>query len=277
MKFSLKNFGLATIAIAALSTSSCKKETVNPVAPALTNEQFTSARMNYLDVQTILNEAIATGNVSFKTEGALLTNGCAAITSDTMANPHTVLIDFGDACTGSDGKVRGGQIYATYNNTDLSLTGTVINAVFYDYTVDGDTIGGSIDLTNNGPGPNADMEGTIVVNSNISFEGNAGNLEGVFNYDLWFDDLSTPGRPEDDAFLFLGSGSGYTTGGRAFTQQINVPLIRSRAVGCNFFVYGEVNVDVAGESTRTFNYGDGTCDNLATVTQDGVTQTITLH
>ncbi len=276
MKFSIKNFGLGFVALAALSTSSCKKETVAPMAPALSNQQYEDSRNYYFTTYDYVLQAIGSGNLSFKNESAALINGCAVVTLDTVANPHTVLIDFGDACTGNDGKVYGGQVYATFNNTDLGLTGSYVDITTYDFTIDGDAINGGLRLVNNGPGPNARMEGTLEVTANITYEGHAGDLHGTFNYDLWWEDLDTP-QPGDDSFLFFGTGAGYTTGGRAFTQEISRPLVRRRSGGCNFFVLGTVDLEVAGESTRTLDYGEGDCDDIATITQDGVTQTITLQ
>lgn len=277
MKISLKNIGLATIIIAGLSTSSCKKETVTPLAPAPTNEQFETSRNSYFDAQNFINEAISRGQLSFKNESETTLNGCTTVTLDTTVNPHTVLIDFGPGCTGYDGKVRGGQIYATFNNRDMSLAGTTVHAEFRDYTVDGDTIGGTLDLVNNGATNDATMEGTIDVNSNISFEGNAGTLEGNFHYDLHFYNNYTPINQTDDLFAFWGGGTGIVSSGREFTLTLTEPLYRKRQSGCNFFVGGIVTLDIDGESTRTMDYGNGTCDNIATIIQDGNTQTITLH
>lgn len=278
MKLSLQNFGLSALVIAAMATSSCKKETITPTpAPVLTNEQFESSRMDYIEVYGFVTEAATIGSISYKNESSTVVNDCVVVTVDTQSTTKSVTIDFGSGCTGEDGKVRTGKIYATSSSLDLSATGSVLNVSFIDYTVDGDTVAGGMVLTNNGPGANYTLEGTLDVNSNITYEGNGGNLHGNYHYVLRWSDMNTPSYNDDDAFLFSGVGSGYTTGGRTFTQQIHNPLIIRRAPGCDFFVFGVVDVDIAGEGTRKVNYGDGTCDNIATLTQNGITQTITLR
>ena len=44
-----------------------------------------------------------------------------------------------------------------------------------------------------------------------------------------------------------------------------------------YFVEGITLNQTTGESDRYLDYGDGTCDNLAVETVDGVSQTITLQ
>jgi hypothetical protein len=55
------------------------------------------------------------------------------------------------------------------------------------------------------------------------------------------------------------------------------PLVRKNEVDCfKYIVQGIRQIERTGQPTITINYGDGTCDNLADVTVDGVTTTIEL-
>ena len=55
---------------------------------------------------------------------------------------------------------------------------------------------------------------------------------------------------------------------------ITTPLIK--AAGCFFITEGVEEIAPAGKSTRTVDYGDGTCDDIANVTVDGETTEITI-
>lgn len=274
MKFLNEGVLFFAFAIGVMSISSCKKEEVR--VPAPTPQQFVRAQTSYFDVQNLVNEAIATGKLSFKTDAVKLINDCTTTTIDTSLNPHTVLIDFGTGCTGGDGKLRAGQIFATFNNTDLSLTGSWVHAEFQNYTVDGDQIGGSLTLTNGGPSASFELKGTLDVNSNITFEGNSGALNGSYNYIVYYESQGNQ-DPSDDMFYFSGAGMGVTNGGRAFGQSITTPLVRNRINGCNFFIEGTVEIDVDGDPLQILDYGDGDCDDIATITENGVVRTIQLN
>jgi len=47
--------------------------------------------------------------------------------------------------------------------------------------------------------------------------------------------------------------------------------------GCPFIRSGYIDIEKEDGTLITIDYGNGDCDNEATVTKDGETQTITLH
>lgn len=76
----------------------------------------------------------------------------------------------------------------------------------------------------------------------------------------------------DDVWAVTGSGSGIDLDGNAYTMEIIAPLIYQN--GCFNPVSGTVEIVTEGQPDKVLDYGEGECDNLMTVTQDGVTETI---
>ena len=71
-----------------------------------------------------------------------------------------------------------------------------------------------------------------------------------------------------------GSAQGTNFEGENFSMTITTPLIKS--AGCFFITQGVQEISPAGKSTRVIDYGDGTCDDIATVTVDGESKEITI-
>jgi hypothetical protein len=83
----------------------------------------------------------------------------------------------------------------------------------------------------------------------------------------------------DDKYSITGSANGTNANGRSYTSVITSgkPLIRDMSLGCRkHFVSGELQHTPQGKPTRIIDYGNGTCDDKATVTINNNTYTITL-
>ena len=77
----------------------------------------------------------------------------------------------------------------------------------------------------------------------------------------------------DDVWSVTGAGAGVNLDGNSYTMEITTALVYNN--GCFYPVSGEM-VIVTGEEQKVINYGDGECDNVITVTVDGVTETVEL-
>jgi hypothetical protein len=110
---------------------------------------------------------------------------------------------------------------------------------------------GVINLANNG--------GTISWNSSRERE--------------WIQGFET-GNRWDDIYLITGEASGIRPNGSTWTREIINPLRIELA--CRFIVSGTVEIIPEGRPARILDYGNGDCDNVATVIVNGVTYTIYL-
>ncbi|MDJ1467315.1 hypothetical protein [Xanthocytophaga flava] len=72
-----------------------------------------------------------------------------------------------------------------------------------------------------------------------------------------------------------GEISGINKKGTAFTATIEGPILTTKS--CNYRkVSGNYLIETEGYSNAVLDYGDGTCDDKATLTIDGVSKTITI-
>src|SRR5262249_32088485 len=78
----------------------------------------------------------------------------------------------------------------------------------------------------------------------------------------------------DDVYSITGSASGTDQNGNPFTVTITNPLIVK--VTCPWITEGTLSITHGSLPTATLDYGDGTCDDQATVTINGNTFVITL-
>ncbi len=78
----------------------------------------------------------------------------------------------------------------------------------------------------------------------------------------------------DDVWSVTGTGSGINLDNKSYTMAITTALIYKS--GCFYPVSGVVEIATEGEDTQVIDYGDGECDNIATVTVGGETTTVEL-
>jgi hypothetical protein len=97
----------------------------------------------------------------------------------------------------------------------------------------------------------------------------------VFNgTDVWISGYNTD-AVDDNVFSQTGSGSMTRPDGVSVSRTITTPLIIDR--GCGFITEGVIEMQCP-HGTVSINFGNGACDDQATVTKpNGQTETITLH
>jgi hypothetical protein len=76
-------------------------------------------------------------------------------------------------------------------------------------------------------------------------------------------------------YLITGSANGTSAGGTSYTAVIGQAL--RKELSCRHIVSGIISITPGDKPTRTINYGDGTCDDKATVTINGNVFNITLR
>lgn len=283
MKPTLNRYATLVAVLLMLSgaISSCKKETVtnpvtkmNMVKTGKEKAEITSVTFKSINILY----GIFTGNMeSYKTESANSILSCAVVEHDTTEIPYKISVDFGSGCTLEDGSVVTGKITVTYNNKKFTEPGSHATANLDSFYVNGDKIAGTVDIINNGTNSNNNLVFGIVITGGKIIYGSDGRfIKQDVHWELEFirNDLETS---DDDILSLTGGTNGVTSDNFAYVETITVPLIGSRHPACvREFVKGTTLIQISGQSDITLDYGDGTCDELATVTQEGVTETITL-
>ena len=179
--------------------------------------------------------------------------------------PKKWVIDFGtDGCLSALGIVRTGKIYMTL--TDYwKNEGSLRTITFEDFYVDGNHIEGVKTIENTGL--NADGQLTWehkITGGKVTFtDGTTTTLESD-RFSVMVAGADTPVFA-DDEFDMTGVSTGVDRNGVNFKAEITVPLHYIN--GCRFPVSGELTITSEGsEVPIIIDYGDGTCDNIATMT-----------
>lgn len=228
------------------------------------------------DIHTIADEGLYGTDKGFKsTEGDGILGHCATVTIDTMAFPHVMTIDFGDTnCLCNDGRYRRGIINVSFTGR-YREPGTVITITTDNYFVNDNQVICTRVIENEGRNESGFLTFSIHVEGSIILANNQGTLNWTtYKNKKWIEGEFTP-RLRDDVYLITGTATGTRPSGMIFTKAIIKPL--RKELSCRYFVSGTVEIIPEGRPTRLLDYGDGICDDQATVTINGRTFTITLH
>ena len=262
----MKMFKLfSTLALAfGLLFTACKKDETNDLSAAMTTQMVTSSE-DQTTSEDLFEDVDAQVDVAIETRGGDGNGGtCPTITVVPAdgSYPRTVTIDFGDNCLGVDGRTRSGQIVVNVSDT-LAHAGAVRTATFVDYFVDEAHIEGTRTLTNQG----ADSNGNItfsrtVTGGKVTFpNGDVTTWES--SQLLTQVEGASTATFADNVFQVTGDATGVNRRGNDFTIVVTSPLVKRRA--CRWVSAGVMAMTSNGR-TVSIDYGDGTCDRIATMT-----------
>jgi hypothetical protein len=160
-------------------------------------------------------------------------------------------------------------------NGNYWATGTVISYSFEDYFINDNQIVGTKTVTNKGRNVSNKLWWETIVNGSVIKANNGGTFtwNSVRQHE-WSEGESTPFIWWDDVYLITGSASGTNVDGKTYAIDITSPL--RKKLNCEWLQSGTLNLQVEGLPLIVLDYGNGTCDNIATVTINGQTYTISL-
>lgn len=266
------------IALSGLFFASCNKDNkeADQNEEIQTVQDNANAEKTFNDVSDIADQAYN----SFQTTKSTTTDGdiigeCAVVSLDTITFPRTLTIDFGDTnCLCADGRYRRGKILVSFTGR-YREEGTVITHTFDNYFVNDNQVLGTKIVTNAGRNENDHLYFTITVDGLIIKADGGGQVTWISDrIREWILGEDTFDRL-DDVYLITGNGSGTTASGKSYTIEITNSL--RREIGCKHFVSGTFEFKPEDKPLRVFDYGEGECDNVASVTVNGKTYTIYLH
>ncbi len=189
--------------------------------------------------------------------------------------PKTITIDFGTGCTGRDGHTRSGKITAIYTGR-MKVAGSTATASFDGFYIDSVHVEGTLTIQNKSTSDSRIF--TLgVTNGKLSLP--TGDYIEINRNHTWTQTggSSTPDNPADDVYSITGSSSGTAQISiitAQWTTEITEPVIRK--LSCPWRVQGQVTVTY-NDKTGVLDYGNGDCDNKATMTVGAKVYDITLH
>lgn len=273
---------LSIVLVGAILFQSCEKET-----STLTDDEVAIAEDDALaenlfddifDV-AIAAEQLIDGQIYGGTlKSAVVSDSCPNVTVDHPDStywPKIITIDYGDGCTGFYEQTRSGKIIILVTGR-YRVTGTSRTITLENYYINGIHVEGTKTITNDG----VNNEGNIC----YSIELTGGKIttpdsivitresvrtrEWVAGSDTWWNIW-------DDVYFITGQTTGINFRGVAYSRTIIIPL--EWAATCRFIKSGSIDIVVGENDPITLDFGDGECDNEATVSRNGETRTILLR
>lgn len=272
------SLGLIAFTSFAVMMTSCKKTNDIQLEDKILSQDDAYAESTFENVSDMADEAydMKTGNQLKSTEGnRIFLSDCATVTLDTTVFPRELTIDFGEEnCLCNDGKYRRGRIIITFTGRYRD-PGTVITHGFEDYYVNDKSVDGTKVVTNMGENENGNLYFTIEVVGVIQKPDNGGTFSwNSSRVREWIQGSDTKNR-WDDIYLVTGTAHGTRPSGLTWDREIMTPLRIELA--CRFIVSGTIEIRPQDRPVRLLDYGNGDCDNVATITVNGETYTIYLH
>jgi hypothetical protein len=264
-----------------LLVNSCQKQTIEKDTEIVSASDNALATSTSNDMISISDEAGKNKLVSsFKiAESYAILSTCAQLQFDTVnhLNPDSILVNFGtNDCLCLDGRNRRGSILIIYTGKYKDSL-TVITITPQNYFVEDNAIEGSKSITNLGHNASGHLVYSFSDQLKITKPNGSKVSWNCQRQREWVFGENTPYYWPDDVYHLTGSSSGVASNGNSFSSEITTPLVRIMQLGCRkHFVSGVITLKPLAKPERILDYGSGVCDNLATVTINGVTQTITL-
>lgn len=273
----LKSALFVTVVSLALTDCRKKDQSDNDTSEASDNNL---SEQNFNDMHQVSDEA-AKGSVSdYRTidnEGIL--SGCATVTWQDSSH---FTIDFGSVnCLGKDGRYRRGLVHVSFapgkhyfdTLAYVSLTTNPENSYF----VNDNQVIGTHSIYSKGHNSAHHLNWDITVNGQIVKASGGGTVtwNSSRNREMVAGESTPPPFWLDDVYNITGSASGTSAKGTPFTVNITSPLVK--AMNCRWFESGTVDFTPGSKPTRHVDFGNGTCDNIATVTINSNVYIIYMH
>jgi len=289
---------LATLLVGGI-ISSCQKDQMNPgaqstgttfVATAATDEAYADHQSTYVDqLAQALTESSGTGVRTMTLQSTELVDAsqllpsCATVTR-TTGGPNgitnIITVNFGNTpCNipNHEDAWRQGILVITWSGTGQfsDNVGAVKTVIPQNYFV-GETsdhmnrFDFNKTITNMGLNANGNLHFTTSVTDAKLTLWNGGTITWNGNHDIEkILGTAAPGT----VFMITGSRSGIDRAGESFTVEITKALMKES--NCEWVSSGTKLITLGSDPGFTLDYGDGTCDDLATVTRpDGKSKEI---
>lgn len=267
---------LSLFGLFVLTFSACTKTDEDQVV--------SEAEMEKMATRTVKSQQLIGTSFGIATRGAAEVDGlvsgnaeirsaCGSITvtpADLKTFPKTVVVDFGTGCTDVDGKNKSGKVTMVVGK--IWETNSLVTLQYENYIEDGVKLDGKFTFSNN----STNIAGVYQIKADkvkiTDASGESWTWSGVHNFNQtrghasWWD-------WNDDAYDITGNIEVLFSNGQVVTWNISNPL--SKANNC-YWVSKGVGILKLNGSDIQVDYGDGTCDNNATLLLNGKTITIKL-
>lgn len=220
----------------------------------------------YSDIKNIMDEA------GFKSGAftGVLSDTAIAVSYDTVnhLDTDTITINFGtNYIQCQDGRNRKGQITVAFtgNYTDTAKTHLIS---LNNYCVDNNKIYGTIKDAYKGYNSVGHKYFGDTVSGNITYNTNH-TLRWTSTSKLTYTEGDSTLAWSDNKMIIEGNASGITSDGDGFSSLISTPLLRNFGDCRKHLTQGVIQIAVSNKPYRATDLGNGTCDDIISVSIDG--------
>lgn len=282
-----KFLSLVTLLSIMLFVGCSTNETVN--LPSTSNEILTDDVITNSEIDASLDDVTSIAEDQFSVQQSLgsKTSGpvksmlppCATITTALTNDIFTKTIDFGTAgCTLPNGNILKGKIIISFSKNFMTPSKTISYKLEGFYHND-KLIEGSKTITRELK--TSDLLAAIHPVTTHSIDVKITYPDGKIYSKIgtrvreMAEGFDTIGNWEDNVFLVWGYNITNFPNGKKYTSTITTPLRIALSCKMPFPVKGVVTI-VKNDAEATLDYGNGDCDDLATITKNGVAKEIHL-
>lgn len=204
---------------------------------------------------------------------------CDNVTTSLVDNggTYTMTIDFGTGCNCLDGKTRSGKLVGVFSGK-WNVAGSSVTITPQNYSITAASgvkyaISFSKTITYKGLNTNSHREYHHVTSNAVITNPTGDKI--IWNSDQTIEWVDGQGNPDVSTYKYLVSGTanGTAMNGVSFNAHIATPLEFHN--DCKYrIVAGKLEVTPVGSTTRLIDYGNGVCDDKATLTVGSYTTTL---
>jgi hypothetical protein len=268
MKFTVKKTALFSFLAVTLLLVGCSKNddpgdtgTVNfsaeDTARAAKADNVVEGTLNIMENAYVETEEGRSGFISFFPT-------CAVITIIPNGDGGTIILDFGDGCQLNNGAEVSGIINLEYGPFEGGSR--TINYTFEDFTYNNNGVTGGGVIVREIANQNGNPQSTVNESITVSFPGTTvtATRDGL-RIAEWVEGVGS-GTWTDNVYHITGNWNTVFTNG--FTRSGEVTQTLVRKLSCLYLVSGTLEIQQEG-FTGSIDWGDGECDNLATLLVNG--------
>ena len=260
--------GLMSLLLSAMFFVACdKNETMQEDLPAVSIDLKTAETETVMDeasdeTSVIIEEVYQTVESPNTKSNALerYLPDCVTITKVISENKKSVTVDFGEGCELRNGNFVSGVIIMEYEKNTEVATKT-ISYSFSNFYFNRKHIEGQGSILRERSNSNGNLQSTKTFNITVTWPDNTfANKEGTKVREMIEGhDTKTWG---DNVFLISGNWKFTKKNGTILLATVINPLRRELA--CKFLVSGVIEL-IKNDNNALLDYGDGSCDDLATI------------
>jgi hypothetical protein len=264
----MNNFLKVSIVLAIIFVS-CEKDNLEIGDDNFAISEYVSLETSIEEVESVVDEyALYAKDLDFDAlsgkgtghifDRAKFFSSCVNFSVEEVDNTKTVTISFAEDCIDKRENEVSGTIIIVMENLESSKSRSIL---FTDFSVNGYVINGTrqyehLDENENG---NPQMSGE----TNLIIETEEETITKTGSRLVEVTAGGDTDSYEDNELTITGSHELIKADGSVFEMEIILPLVKSE--GCGYIAFGVKEISKSGELS-TLDYGDGTCDAIATLT-----------